>query len=602
MLCGLALVIGRGVLAASGYERWSWLAAPVGCALVVVAAEVGARAPGGATTGVVVVLALAAAGLLLPRLTRSSIGWPPLEGLGVAAVVLVALATPFVANARFGLLGVGFNNDPSFHILWAEEFRNHAEGALAPLSPGYPVGPHAVVAVLAELLGTSVDRTFDGLLIATPVLIALTALEWLRDLDRSRRWLVAALAGLSYLVASWYAQAAFKEPLLALFVLAFALVLADAVRTRVAQVARVAVPAGVLLVGILYTYGYLGVLWPAATVAVWLALAFTVGGAWREVRVLRRYARPVATVVAVVAGLVVVGVLGDAHRILDFVNALGLSPATGGGGIPVDNIGNLVGQLHLLEGFGVWLGEDFRLVAAHPHRWPVLALLVCAGGLLWALWRRDLVLPAALIACAAIAYETRQTQSAYVAAKALVVAAPFVVLVASRPLLHRLGARGAWRRASTWGVGAIAFLYLLLSFQSSYLALRAARVGPSADFRELRALRPVLGQSPTLDMVFDDFFRWNLLGAQVTIPGLVGPVGAPYSPDKAWQLGEPLDFDSFDAATLDRFRYVITSRTPAQSQPPPNFHVVARSARYAVWRRVGPTPAHRVLPESGSFG
>jgi hypothetical protein len=74
------------------------------------------------------------------------------------------------------------------------------------------------------------------------------------------------------------------------------------------------------------------------------------------------------------------------------------------------------------------------------------------------------------------------------------------------------------------------------------------------------------------------------------------------SAHKRWSYGQLLDFNSVDAATLDRFSYVITARSAVQSQPPPNFHVVVRSRMYEVWHRVGRTPAQGVLPESGNVG
>ena len=135
------------------------------------------------------------------------------------------------------------------------------------------------------------------------------------------------------------------------------------------------------------------------------------------------------------------------------------------------------------------------------------------------------------------------------------------------------------------------------------MALRGAYVDPADHARELRSLVGVLGRGPTLVLFHDDFYQYELLPVPTTSPPMPSPtLAAPFSAQKPWQYGSPIDFDSVDPATLDRFDHVITVRTAYQSEPPPNFRLERHTRSYDVWRRVGRTPPRRLLPEAGAPG
>jgi hypothetical protein len=234
-----------------------------------------------------------------------------------------------------------------------------------------------------------------------------------------------------------------------------------------------------------------------------------------------------------------------------------------------------------------------------------LAAIVLIYALVSALERRELVWPSAIVGLGLSYLYVRHTQSPYVAAKALMVPAPLLVAGSGGALMRRL------EITRRWGYSALAFAvvtaaFFVFAFQSSWLVLDNAFVGPHEHVAELRTLRSVLGGRPTLVLFYDDFFQWELLGQHVSSPvvaaNVPGAVEVPLRSTKPWSFGQDLDFDSVDASTLDRFDFVITTRTAAQSQPPPNFHLAAVSRSYEVFRRLGPTPEHQVLPESGSYG
>jgi hypothetical protein len=598
-----AILVGRAICVLSGHDGSTWLAPAVGFAALMVVCEVAIGLPGRGWTAVAAVVVLCAASVWIPA--RRGARWPSLrDALPVAIVVLVIVSIPFVANARVGVLGISFLNDTHWHLILAEGLRRPAIQPLDNFGPGYPLGPHAVAATFAQALGSDVDKTLTGVLIATPMLTGLAALGALIDLRRGWRWLVAVLAAIPYLAAAWYVQSAFKEPIMSLLMLGLVLTLQAGRRDRFAHPVAVVVPAAVLIAGVLYDYSYPGLLWPAAILACWLALELVVGGAWRRLRPIAAGARSYVPELVVGAGLLVVLVAPDIGRIHTFWLSNGGTSVGTVGGITGNSLANLAGPLHTLEGLNIWLIGDFRFAPTDTFQagaFVGFALIVLVFAVVSALQRRDLAWLAAILGFSLIYVYAQHRQSPYVAAKALVIPAPLVMLGSGGALMRRL--HGAdWRSFATLVLAGASILFFVLSFQSVFLVLRDAQVGPNDHVSELRSLRPLLHNRPTLVLFYDEYFKWELLGVPASSPLLSSPIPASVQPDKPWSNGQPLDFDSVDAATLDLFAYVITTRTSAQSEPPSNFHFVGGSRSYEVWQRVGPTRPRLVLPESGAPG
>ena len=95
------------------------------------------------------------------------------------------------------------------------------------LHQGYPLGPHAIVVALNKGLGIGLVQGFSGLTVAVAVLAPLTALAAFAELRPLPRTAGALVVGLAYMVASYFAQGAFKETMQALFLLAFVLALRE---------------------------------------------------------------------------------------------------------------------------------------------------------------------------------------------------------------------------------------------------------------------------------------------------------------------------------------------------------------------------------------
>ena len=95
------------------------------------------------------------------------------------------------------------------------------------------------------------------------MLTALVAFGALDGVRTAWRVLGSVVVALPYMAAAYLAQEAFKEPILALFLLAFALLLGRA------KGARDAIPLGVLAAGAVYVYSFPGLAWLAGTAVVW---------------------------------------------------------------------------------------------------------------------------------------------------------------------------------------------------------------------------------------------------------------------------------------------------------------------------------------------
>jgi len=613
LICAASLLVGRAILAlGGGGESRAWLAPAVGFGALITVAGVLARAPGHATSAALGVLALViVAGLLLWWQPRGSAGWGLGEGAIVAGLTALVLTIPFAINARWGMLGVGFNNDLGLHLAWAEWLRS----GLGPTpEAGYPLGPHALADSVAALPGIGLGQAFVGQVLAIGILTALTALTALDDLGRWRRVLACLLVAISYLGASYYAQGAFKETAEALFVLAFALWLhsldRDRRRASKRSISRLSGPPAELLAplalagGICFSYSFAGLAWPVGILVLWGATVPAVRAALRPRALLRSLRRPlVLLTLAALAGCVVLLTLVGPYAFIHGFNRVAGS--------------NTYGPVSPFEALGVWPASNYRLSAAGGAQLSGLAaaigLLALTLGIAWWLRRRDYAVPVALGACAILYLAALATSGEYSQAKALMIAAPLAMLVAIRPLLFELRPTGLKRpifgRLSPvggeldrggltrlgWAVLAVAFVGGAI--YSSLLVLRDAPVGPAGHGAELRAFMPIVRGEPVLYAGQDRYAAYELMGADTYVPLVEFPDEAvkPNS-EKPFDTGNaysPIDFDSFSPGTLEEFPYVVTGRAAWNSEAPAGFRRVAATPSYILWKWTGPAPEDR---------
>jgi hypothetical protein len=618
LICAASLLVGRAILGLAGGDGSRlWLGPAVGFGAVLTVTGLLARAPGHATSAALGLLALVVAAALL-------LWWQPgrgerggaaareegdgallREGLPVAVIVTLILSIPFAVSGRWGIIGVGFNNDLGLHLAWAEWLRS----GLGPApEAGYPLGPHALAAAVAALPGIGLGQAFVGEIFAIGILTALTAMTALGDLGPVRRVLAATLVAIPYLGASYFAQGAFKETAEALFVLAFAVYLHDLDRQRsdgghgwggpgLAGASTALVPLA-LAGGIFFSYSFAGLAWPIAVVVLWGATVPEVRRALRPRAWLRTAREPaVALTIVVLAALAVLTVAGPYAFIHGFNRVAGT---------------NTYGPVSPVEALGVWPASSYRLNAAGGAQLTGLATAIAALavilGAAWWLRRRQLAVPVALAACTVLYIAAVAGSGEYSQAKALMIAAPLAMLVAVRPLLFELGdrVRGSSRIArqntKSAGVVRIGWAVLAVAFvggavYSSLLVLRDAPVGPPGHGSELRAFMPVLRGEPVLYAGQDRYAAYELQGADTHVPLVEFPdADVSPSPEKPFDTGDaysPIDFDSFSHGTLERFPYVITGRAAWNSEAPPGFKRVAATPSYVLWKRTGPVPEDR---------
>jgi hypothetical protein len=228
-ICAVSMVLGAAIACRPG--RWSWTAPPAGLAAAMVLALAAVRLPGhGSTAALAVAGAVVVAVVRLGRdraALRDVAARDVLVPVALAAAVLAFCSLPFLASHRVGVLGASMLDDLTFHMGQADAMRRI--GAAAHVTaPGYPSGPHALVAALSAGTSIGIEPAFTGLLLAVPVLTALTALAVLGRAPPVLGAAGAAAVGITYLASAYLAQGAFKEPLLALFFLGFLVVLREA--------------------------------------------------------------------------------------------------------------------------------------------------------------------------------------------------------------------------------------------------------------------------------------------------------------------------------------------------------------------------------------
>ena len=224
LIVAASLLLGSAVMAIAGLPRHSPVGPAAGLSALLVICGVAVKLPGHAVTAAVVVgLALIGCFVVFARTGA------PAGSLRVGAIVAVVgaalvVAIPFATSGRVGILGQGLvNDDMASHLLFTEWISSHAGPTPDLIKDGYPLGPHAIVAATAKVSGASLIEGFAGLTGAIAVLLALTAYGALGGIRGWLRVPAAVLAAAPYLAAAYLAQGAFKEPMLALALLGFAL-------------------------------------------------------------------------------------------------------------------------------------------------------------------------------------------------------------------------------------------------------------------------------------------------------------------------------------------------------------------------------------------
>jgi hypothetical protein len=557
-ICVAALAIGQAAITLSGRRRWSWASGPVGLAILCAVCWATVRLPGHGSISAIVVLALVAASAIY--LQGRGAGWGKMLREGWPVVVLAGFGAslPFIVEGHFGILGTSFNPDMSQHLLAADQLAHGHSGQL--IRQGYPLGPHSIVVALNKGLDIGLVKGFSGLSMAIAVLAPLTALGAFRELRPLPRTAAALVVGLAYVVASYFAQGAFKETIEAFLLLGFVLALRETTREPVESQFRF-VPLALIAMGTVYVYSFPGLLWLLGTVVVWAIVELVLmrlpsaGGAPMGAP-RRAQAKPstvgvigwtgpaVARSVLIAVGVLVVLIAPEIGRMIDFHKFETFDPNGPG-------LGNLFGQISPFEALGIWPSGDFRLApgdgavpAAAYYLGAAFATVLLLYGI-WACWRRRETVVLSGLAVAAVAYlAARVGGTAYTAAKAIEIAAPLCALTILLPLTRAVPwfLTSDWAKKGTTQAGdgaefppgnrrgqlvlAASVVFLGAAGLCSALALANAPVGPGTYSSSLTRLRPLVENGSTVvlashELLEDDhgtnYIAWELRGGRVCI-------------------------------------------------------------------------------------
>jgi hypothetical protein len=507
-VCVAALVVGQAAICLCGARRWSWPAPAVGLALLCAVCWGTVRLPGHGVVSAVAVLVLTVGAIayLRGRVEGAReafvIGWP------VALAALLAASLPFAVEGHFGILGTSFNPDMSQHLLAADRL---AEGHSSQLlTQGYPLGPHSIVVTLNKGLGIGLVQGFGGLTVAVAILACLTALAAFAELPFFPRAAGALLVGLAYVVASYFAQGAFKETMQALFFLGFVLALRESDRAWADLLLRY-VPAALIAVGSVYAYSFPGLIWLGGAAVLWLVA-------------IRPPIRPLG--LALLAFFVLIA--PEIGRMVDFHSFETFDPSGAG-------LGNLFGQISPFEVLGIWPSGDFRLApgdgavpAVAYYLGIAFALALLIYGIVH-LWRRRDTAILGGVAVAALAYAAaRVGGTPYTAAKAVEIAAPLVALTILLPLLGPNARRVMSDISPKLAPLAVVvpWVFVFGGGICSLLALANAPVGPTSFSPKLSDYRKQIGAGPTLVVASPQllegehgtpYLSWELRGGRVCI-------------------------------------------------------------------------------------
>jgi hypothetical protein len=626
-----SLLLGSAIMAIAGLPRHSAVGPATGISALLVICGIAIKLPGHAVTAAVVTGVFLIACFVVFGRSREPAGALRIGAIVVVIGAALVVAIPFATSGRVGILGQGLvNDDMASHLLFTEWIGSHAGPTPDLIKDGYPLGPHAIVAATAKVSGASLIEGFAGLTGAIAVLLALTAYGALGGIRGWLRVPAAVLASSPYLAAAYLAQGAFKEPLLALALLGFALGLPQlraawsiaADRNGDRPGARAVIPLGVIAAGTIYNYSFPGLAWLLGAALVWmLVIALRerdAGGTMASLR-LRERVRGARSAVLLGIGIPIVAALPEIVRLASFSSFKAFNPSGTG---PTVGFGNLRQPLNPLEAFGVWPSGEFRITPANSttpeiafYLGALLALAAFAWGLGRALSRRESALPSALLAATVLYLASLALGTPYTQAKALAIAAPLIMVIALRGLLSADSLPGeerdvpedggaAWwpprplRPLAGFAVPLLTVAFVVAAAFSTLLPLRQSAVGPDYHLQEMLRIRPIVDGQNVLFLGRDNFVSWELIGSEVYAPITNHyDVEETHSLYRATDLNAKFDWDNVPQFVMNHFNWVVTTSAAMQSEAPSGFVPRLRTGDFILWHRDRPVGQRRTLYE-----
>lgn len=590
------------VVARLGSIALGLLTAPAGFAAVIVVHTFLMMLGLGADFATVLVVAIAAVGLVLWLTTKPQARvenvWPLIAGVAVYAIAIL----PLIAHGRLAVVGYNLLNDAAWHTALIEWL--HANGARAASNPnssyelislqveqGYPLGTYAWPLVGIGLTGASAFALWAPTGALALAMLAVVAYRSVSESGATKRWatpLAVAIAA-GFLPLSYQMQGGVKEILFAFTLLAAGLALSaiDFARsTGVIGIWRSSIMALISLGAMIVVFGPGAALW-ILPLAAFVLIAQSLRAPDRAAR--RKIWFVAALSLASVALLALPAVI-DAIRLADTVAAVASSSA---------QIGNLLGRVPPTEAFNAWISPDYRwqTPASGIAPWVYLVTLVAAflalAGIVREFRAARFFVPAAAFAglLALLIIDVRYNR--YFSAKALVAYAPIMGCATASGLIWLVTTEGRRRKLGIAAASALAITFLT----ATSVIMTRALVTPGDRFAELASINErIAGKGPTLINEREEYSQVLLRDGQPWYAFGLFPPGwglrPGYQPSQEWAL----DIDGYSEAHLKNFELILDRRQPGGSRPPSEFERWFETEHYAVWRRTTEDGALTQLP------
>jgi hypothetical protein len=265
------------------------------------------------------------------------------------------------------------------------------------------------------------------------------------------------------------------------------------------------------------------------------------------------------------------------------------------------NPGNLHEPLHWTQAFGVWLHGSYKQQppgAAGAATYALVGLTLAAGllGALALLRLRRLALAGWIALTVLVWVVLSRTATTWVDAKALVLSAPVLVLLAWAGVVALLGpsppggasAGGSGLRARPLALVAAPLLALALAggaLASDLAQYHSSNLAPTARYEELASIdKRFHGHGPVLFTDFDEYSMYVLRHVGVSGPDFVYPPRA-RAGGMAAAYGHRVELDRAPPESLAAFPLLVTRRDPSAAAPPAAYALAWQGAYYQVWRR-----------------
>jgi hypothetical protein len=531
-----------------------------------------------------VALALAAAGFVAAGPWRQKLV-PTRAPLIAAAAVFAVYAAPVVLSGEATVAGYVKLDDTASWLgitAWILDNGLSLDG-LPPSSyeamldfyigSDYPVGAFVPFALGSELLGQDVAWLYQPWVAFAAAQLALTLYVLGESLIESRtaRAVAAFVAAQPALLFGFALWGGAKEVAAAWTLALLAALAPKAIEGPLRNV----VPAAIVAAATLAILSVGGGIWMLPPLALAGAAALARSG-------LEPTAKRAGALAAVALPLSLPALLATG-----FLSAPAASTIT-----DRERLANLIEPLSVLQTFGIWPVDDFRLRPDNKAATYVLIAVVIGGMVLGALelWRRrrggslapPVYVGAAAIGCLIVV----AVGSPWVTAKALAISSPAFVLLALAGF-ETLRRRGRGVEAGV-AVAVIAAGVLW----SNFLGYGGINLGPRERFAELeKAGEQFAGDGPALMTEYEPFGVRHFLGP-------VDPEGAselrrrqvPLRDGSLLGKAETADIDELDLAAVLTYRTLVLRRSATASRPPSPYQLVSQGRWYEVWQRPAAAP------------